>query len=149
MLFYLHFGYSCERKTAKGACHPCRYTKVVGNFYARVRGHPLLGPIFFSTISHDPDLWREHEAKIARFWANALLYENQYSGNPMMVHAGISAIKPQHFDIWLGLFEQTLFEVLEQKTAQLWSELAHRIGRGLQLGIEQARQRTGKPPNLR
>ncbi|MDA7551847.1 globin family protein, partial [Rhodobacteraceae bacterium] len=45
---------------------------VVGKFYARVRGHPLLGPIFFSTISHDPDLWREHEAKIARFWANAL-----------------------------------------------------------------------------
>ena len=110
--------------------------KVVGKFYARVRGHPLLGPIFFSTISHDPDLWREHEAKIARFWANALLYENQYSGKPMMVHAGVSAIQPQHFDIWLGLFEQTLFEVLEQRTAQLWSELARRIGRGLKLGIE-------------
>jgi hemoglobin len=48
-----------------------------------------------------------------------LLYENQYSGNPMMVHGGISAIKPQHFDIWLGLFEQTLFSVLEHEPALL------------------------------
>ena len=123
--------------------------KVVGKFYERVRGHPLLGPIFFASISHDPDLWRDHEAKIARFWANALLYENQYSGNPMMVHAGISAIKPQHFDIWLGLFEQTLFSVLEHEPALLWSEMARRIGRGLKLGIEQARQRSGQPPSLR
>jgi len=78
-----------------------------------------------------------------------LLYENQYSGNPMMVHAGISAIKPQHFDIWLGLFEQTLFSVLEHEPALLWSEMARRIGRGLKLGIEQARQRSGQPPSLR
>ena len=67
----------------------------------------------------------------------------------MMVHAGISAITPQHFDIWLGLFEQTLFEVLEQRTAQLWSELARRIGRGLKFGIDQAWQRAGQPPDLR
>ena len=122
---------------------------VVAVFYQRIRQHPVLGSIFFKILSRDADLWREHEAKIAEFWCKTLLYSGNYSGNPMLVHSGIDALKPQHFAIWLGLFDQTLTHLLKNKQAQEWSRLAHRIGRGLRLGIEASRQRDDAVPDLR
>lgn len=121
---------------------------VVALFYARVRVHPVLGPIFNDAISTDPDLWREHEAKIARFWRNALLRQPVYSGNPMMVHAFNPDVRADHFAVWLTLFDEVLAEVLPPATAQSWSRLAHRIGRGLSLGLDGARARVGGVPNL-
>jgi hemoglobin len=67
----------------------------------------------------------------------------------MLVHTGISALKPHHFAIWLGIFDQTLTQTLSVKDAQDWSLLAHRIGRGLRLGVDAARKRPDGPPNLR
>ncbi len=52
--------------------------RVVSRFYAQVRGHPVLGPIFNERISDDAHAWAEHEAKITAFWAKALLYEPEY-----------------------------------------------------------------------
>ncbi|MDE2632492.1 MAG: group III truncated hemoglobin [Paracoccaceae bacterium] len=108
-----------------------------------------MGPIFFSILSRDASIWREHEDKITEFWCNALLYKGNYSGNPMIVHIGLKALQPQHFAIWLGLFDLTLTHVLGEKEAQDWSQLAHRIGRGLRLGVEASRRRVDAPPNLR
>ncbi|MEX0286848.1 MAG: group III truncated hemoglobin [Paracoccaceae bacterium] len=125
--------------------------QVVAAFYARVRVHPVLGPIFNDSISTDADLWRVHEAKIGRFWRNALLRQPVYDGNPMMVHAGTMAVKAHHFAIWLELFDQVLAEELPEQTARAWSKLAHRIGRGLSLGLDtaRARHRPGAVPDLR
>ena len=123
--------------------------QVVAAFYGRVRQHPVLGPIFFSILSRDASIWRAHEEKITEFWCNAILDKSSYSGNPMLVHSGISALKPQHFAIWLDLFDQTLTHVLVEKAAQDWSQLAHRIGRGLRLGVEVSRKRADAPPDLR
>lgn len=119
---------------------------VVKAFYARVRDNPVLGPVFFESLSRDADIWRVHEERIARFWANAILHERSYDGNPMMVHSGISALKPQMFDVWLTLFTKTLYDVLPDQPAHAWSELAHRIGRGLRMGVEQAQQPQNGPP---
>jgi hypothetical protein len=50
-------------------------------------------------------------------------------------------MKPQkrHYaDVFLG-----------EKAAQDWSQLAHRIGRGLRLGVEASRKRADAPPDLR
>ena len=41
----------------------------VAAFYAAVRTHPQLGPVFAGHVTD----WPEHEAKIARFWRNAIL----------------------------------------------------------------------------
>ena len=122
--------------------------QVVQRFYARVRAHPKLGPIFFESLTRAPDIWQAHEAKIGRFWRNALLREPVYDGNPMLVHAGISAIEPAHFDIWLGLFDEVLSETLPRGAAQSWSRLAHRVGRGLSMGLSLARARAGGVPDL-
>jgi hemoglobin len=51
---------------------------VVAEFYAVIRTHPGLGPVF---AAHVRD-WPAHEAKIARFWRNAILFERSYDGNP-------------------------------------------------------------------
>ena len=121
---------------------------VVEQFYRDIRDHAVLGPVFNDIISTDPQLWRTHEAKIADFWANAILHERSYSGNPMLVHSGISAIKPEMFAEWLALFDQTLSAELPNDLALQWSALAHRIGRGLRMGLELQRGDTSTVPDL-
>ncbi|WP_166416763.1 group III truncated hemoglobin [Cochlodiniinecator piscidefendens] len=119
---------------------------VITAFYARVRIEPTLGPVFNTHI--EADEWPAHEAKIAGFWQNAILRDKTYDGNPMAVHRATPGIEPEHFAIWLALFDTVLTEKLPAQTAAAWSELAHRIGRGLRLGIEGDRTPPDAPPKL-
>jgi hemoglobin len=120
---------------------------VVRAFYTRVRRDPNLAPIFAAHI--DTPEWPTHEAKIARFWRNAILREGCYSGNPMRVHLQTPEIQPEHFALWLGLFDEVVAQELPAETARAFSALAHRIGDGFRFGIEQMRQPAGAPPILR
>lgn len=106
--------------------------RVVATFYDCVRRHPGLGPVFATHVTD----WPVHEAKIARFWRNAILFERSYDGNPMQVHRAAGNVRPPMFDVWLGLFDSVLRLELPEDTAAAWSALAHRIGRGLRLGLE-------------
>ena len=105
--------------------------RVVAQFYARVRAHPALGPVFAAHVTD----WPPHEAKIELFWRNALLLERCYNGNPMQVHAAAGNVKSDHFAVWLSLFDAVLEKELPPPLAQAWSVLAHRIGRGLSYGL--------------
>lgn len=49
---------------------PQEIEAVVADFYAQVRLHPVLGPVFARHVTD----WPAHEAKIARFWRNAILF---------------------------------------------------------------------------
>ncbi|MFD0860040.1 group III truncated hemoglobin [Roseovarius aquimarinus] len=118
--------------------------RVVARFYARVRRDPVLGPVF---AAHVRD-WPAHEEKIARFWANAILRERVYDGNPMQVHKAAQDVQPEHFAVWLDLFDEVLAEELNEETARRWSALAHRIGRGFKVGLEM-RAPPGSVPKLR
>ena len=122
---------------------------VVAAFYKRIRAHEILGPVFFLTVPDEPDIWAEHEEKIARFWRNAILFERSYDGNPQQVHSQRPAVMPEHFDLWLALFDQTLADTLSDDLAKGWSALAHRIGAGLRMGVTTARQKAGAAPSLR
>lgn len=104
---------------------------VVAEFYALIRQHPGLGPVF---AAHVQD-WEAHEEKIIRFWANAILFERAYDGNPQQVHVQAGDVRAGQFDIWLALFDGVLHRQLPQDTAAAWSALAHRIGRGLRMGV--------------
>jgi hemoglobin len=107
--------------------------KVVSEFYAAVRSHPGLGPVFANHVSD----WPAHEEKIARFWRNAILFERSYDGNPLAVHRDAGDVRPPHFDVWLGLFDSVLRRELSPDKASAWSALAHRIGRSLRFGVEE------------
>lgn len=105
---------------------------VVHDFYREVRAHPVLGPVF---AAHVKD-WPEHEEKIVAFWRNAILMERGYDGNPMAVHKAAGNVRAGMFIPWLKLFDEVLARRLPQETARAWSALAHRIGRGLSLGLQ-------------
>ncbi len=119
--------------------------RVVASFYAKVRVHPELGPVFAAHVTD----WPKHEAKIARFWQNAILHRRVYDGNPMVVHAATGDVQPAMFEPWLSLFDSVLKGQLAPVPAAAWSELAHRIGRGLRSGLEAARAPAGSVPRLR
>ncbi|MFZ1469953.1 MAG: group III truncated hemoglobin [Paracoccaceae bacterium] len=115
---------------------------VVAEFYAAIRKHPVLGPVFANHVTD----WPAHEEKIASFWRNAIMFERGYDGNPMVAHQQAGDVRPGMFEIWLGLFDSVLRRQLPPQTAAQWSELAHRIGRGLSYGLM---PRSEGPPSLR
>lgn len=110
---------------------PDQIDRVVTLFYAAIRRHEVLGPIFARHVTD----WPEHEEKIARFWRNAILAERGYDGNPMAVHRAAGDVRPEHFEPWLALFDETLRRTLPAETAAAWSALAHRIGASLTMGL--------------
>lgn len=111
---------------------PGEIERVVGAFYAAVRRHDVLGPIFAAKVTD----WPPHEAKIAAFWRNAILHERSYSGNPMQKHLSAGNVKEGHFPDWLALFDEVLAQEVLPDTARAWSALAHRIGAGLRFGLQ-------------
>ena len=123
---------------------PAQIDAVVADFYAAIRRHPALGPVFAAHVTD----WPEHEAKIAGFWRNAILMERSYDGNPMRTHMQAGDVKAEHFAPWLMLFDETLRRTLPQDAARGWSALAHRIGSGLRMGVENMAATEG-PPVLR
>ncbi|MBO9408955.1 group III truncated hemoglobin [Shimia sp. R9_1] len=120
-------------------------SRVVAAFYEMVRQHPGLGPVF---AVHVED-WPAHEAKVADFWANAILYERSYDGNPLKVHREAGNVRPGMFDAWLALFEMTLKRELSEDQAAAWSALAHKIGRSLRAGVVEQIKGPGGVPILR
>ena len=115
--------------------------RVVTVFYAGVREHPQLGPIFDAHVTY----WPAHQEKIVRFWSNALLSHRGYDGNPMAVHRAAGNVKAVHFAVWLAMFDAALKQELPADLAGAWSALAHRIGRGLKYGLEPACSSGGVP----
>jgi hemoglobin len=126
--------------------------RLVAAFYARIRKHDVLGPIFARAIAPDygPE-WQAHEAKIAAFWRNAIGMDRGYRGSPMATHVANGEVRPDHFPLWLETFHATARDVLPPEKAERMSALAERIGRGLRWGLEsvQERQDATIPPKLR
>ncbi|MBW4707468.1 group III truncated hemoglobin [Roseobacter sp. YSTF-M11] len=108
-------------------------THVVADFYTRIRRHPVLGRIFDAQVG---DNWDEHLATMRRFWCSVALNTGTYSGKPVIVHTALPQISPAHFDIWLGIFEQTLDARAPTTAAKEHMMIrAQRIARNLQLAI--------------
>ena len=116
---------------------PEQINQVVAVFYGAVRRHEVLGPVFANHVTD----WPAHEARIAAFWRNAILYERSYDGSPMRAHMKAGDVRADHFPLWLSLFDETL--------RRAWSALAHRIGQGLRMGVEDIRPTHDGPPILR
>ena len=123
---------------------PEEIDRVVADFYAAVRVHPGLGPVFAAHVTD----WPAHEAKIAGFWRNAILYDRSYDGNPLQVHREAGNVRPGMFDTWLALFDSVLARNLQPGPAAAWSALAHRIGRSLRYGLTEEAEGPGGVPKL-
>ena len=118
--------------------------RVVREFYALIRQHPGLGPVFAVHV----DDWDMHEATVADFWANAILHERSYDGSPMEAHVKAGNVRPGMFDPWLKLFHTVLQSELRPDQAAAWFDLATRIGRSLRAGVVERETLPGGIPKL-
>ena len=107
-------------------------SRLVDEFYRRVRLHPHLGPVFNGAVED----WPEHLAKLKLFWQSLALNAGVYTGRPMQAHMRVPSIEPAHFGEWLHLFEQTLRDLAEDERAvEYFMMRANRIGESLKLGL--------------
>ena len=75
----------------------------VDEFYNKVRGDKLIGPVFAEKISD----WQPHLDKMYSFWNAALFGVPGYKGNPFSKHAPLK-IDTVHFTRWLSLFTEVI-----------------------------------------
>jgi hemoglobin len=115
---------------------------LVATFYARIRKHPSLGPIFGRVIGDD---WTPHLKLMCDFWSSVMLTTGRYKGRPIPAHVRINqpqqgaplaaSIEPKHFAEWLSLFEATAKELFAPDLAASFVEKARRIAESLKLGF--------------
>ena len=96
------------------------------HFYADVRQHQLIGPIFNQEIQD----WPAHLVKIGQFWARILGGPSNYSGQMPMKHFPLG-LEPHHFAAWLALWDANCHCYLKLQEAGEMSQLAHDIGNRL------------------
>jgi hemoglobin len=102
--------------------------RLLQHFYADVRQHGVIGPIFTAKIRN----WPEHIEKIADFWT-------QVTGGPIRYGGGMPArhmplgLQETHFQAWLGLWETNCKIWLAPQPAAEMTELAGLIGQRLRL----------------
>jgi len=105
---------------------------LVTTFYARIRKHPTLGPVFERVIGPE---WGPHLKLMCDFWSSVMLTTGRYKGRPIPAHVKIAEISPAHFAQWLTLFEATARELFTPALAASFVDKAKRIAESLKLGL--------------
>jgi hemoglobin len=116
-------------------CSEAEVTRLVHDFYAKVRDDDRLGPIFAAQI-HD---WDHHLGKMVDFWSSTLRGTARYRGTPMPKHAALPGLEPSLFRRWLTLFHETTAELGNPAMQARADELAERIAESLWMGYQMAR----------
>lgn len=103
-------------------------SRLVDDFYADIRSHPNLGPIFNQRLDGK---WPEHLAKLKAFWRSVLLTSGEYVGRPVPAHNKIAELESAHFGEWLHLFDQHIERIFAPIAQDIIKEKARRIARSL------------------
>ena len=121
-------------KAAEIGVTPDYIYSLVDSFYERVHADETLGPIFDKAIG---DSWDHHLSQMKDFWTSVALGAGVYSGKPVPAHRQhLQAIKSEHFDIWLGLFQKTLEDTAPSEACvEHFMVRAHRIAKSLKLAM--------------
>lgn len=107
-------------------------SRLVEHFYAGIRAHEMLGPIFERRVAN----WTPHLARMKDFWASIAIESGRFRGNPMAKHIAIPELTPAHFSAWLTLWDRAVADVVpDPAAADLFRDRARRIATSLQTGI--------------
>jgi hemoglobin len=106
--------------------------QLVDTFYAKVRVDPELAPIFLRAIPGD---WQPHLNRMYAFWSSVMLTTGRYKGNPVVKHLVIPGIRPQLFERWLALFNETSSELFDDRISGEFRVKAARIAESLMLAL--------------
>ena len=115
--------------------------RLVTTFYAKIRKHDLLGPIFNEAISD----WDRHFEHLTDFWESQLLFTKRFKGNPPKAHIDVDkaeggTITEKHFGLWLNEWFATIDELFEGDIAERAKHNARKLSTFLYLQIWQARK---------
>ncbi|MDP3072559.1 MAG: group III truncated hemoglobin [Opitutaceae bacterium] len=100
-----------------------RLLYLLRHFYADVRQHGEIGPIFAARITD----WPAHLEKIADFWSGATGGPARYSGPMSFKHLSLG-LEERHFAAWLDLWQRHCRAHLPPDEAQQLIALAELIG---------------------
>ncbi|VAW14243.1 globin family protein [hydrothermal vent metagenome] len=114
---------------------------LVGTFYAKIRAHEVLGPIFNGIITD----WESHLVLLTDFWETQLLLKRKYYGNPVTVHQEVDdkmnhSITSEHFGLWLNDWFATIDELFEGDTAWVAKNRAQKMSTMLFMQMYQHRE---------
>ncbi len=96
-------------------------------FYADVRQHAEIGPIFASHV----DDWPSHLEKIADFWSGVTGGPRLYSGPMPFKHAALG-LEYRHFEAWLSLWRKECQGRFSEREADAMIALAEAFGERIQ-----------------
>ena len=109
--------------------------QLLWHFYADVKQHHQIGPIFRAQISD----WPAHLEKIADFWSNVTGGPVLYN-RPMPLKHFPLGLEPHHFETWLDLWRRQCRIQLPPAEAAELSAAADSIGERLQWLIARQKQ---------
>lgn len=106
--------------------------RLVHRFYDMIREDAELGPIFNAKITD----WDLHLAQMCNFWSSVMLKTGKFQGRPMPKHiALVGLVEPQHFQMWLELFERAALDVCTEDVAAAFLDRAEQIAESLKYGM--------------
>ncbi len=108
------------------------------HFYADVRQHHFIGPIFDRQIQD----WPTHLEKIADFWSNVTGGPMRYSGPMPMKHVPLG-LDAAHFETWLELWRRHCRAHLGAREADELIAAAEAIGDRIRWVIDRHSGTTG------
>jgi hemoglobin len=104
--------------------------KLLRHFYADVRQHEEIAPIFAAKIED----WPAHLEKIADFWSGLTGGPALYRGGMPWKHVPLK-LEERHFQAWLGLWARTCHAQLAEPEALELIAIAEKIGQRLRMII--------------
>lgn len=100
--------------------------RLVRHFYADVRQHKVIGPVFEERIED----WPAHIEKITDFWSGVTGGPADYRGPMPLKHLPLQ-LEERHFEAWLGLWQRKCRAQLPGKEAEELTAAAEMIGQRL------------------
>ena len=84
--------------------------RLIRAFYEKVLADDVIAHFFTEVVDVD---WEAHFPTMFDFWESIVFENGTYKGNAMRPHLVIhqkEALKKEHFDRWLALFQQNMDE---------------------------------------
>lgn len=113
-------------------CSEQEVTRLVHDFYARVRRDDLLGPIFERHVAD----WDVHLAKLVDFWSAILRGTRRFRGAPMPAHVALPGLHDALFQRWLQLFHRTTASLGNDAMQAHANAMARRIAQSFWYGYQ-------------
>ncbi|SHL43421.1 group III truncated hemoglobin [Roseibium suaedae] len=117
---------------AREPVHPSiteeQITRLVSEFYDRIRLDARLGPIFEEKLA---GRWPEHLAKMETFWQSVLLKTGAYKGKPVPAHMQLQGLQVSDYPDWLQIFRPVALEIFGEEAGLAVIEVAERIAQSL------------------